>query len=84
MHHEKVTSPAGVQKVLQFMTAEQELLNTKRTELIRQLRYLFCYSPFLFDQFYLMLREAFPMQTGSYFSPDFVYFLKFEITVKPV
>ena len=84
MHHEKVTSPAGVQKVLQFMTTEQELLNTKRTELIRQLRYLFCYSLFLIDQFYLILWEAFPMQTRSYFSPRFVYFLKFAITVKPV
>ena len=41
MQDEKIISPAGVQKVLQFMTAEQELLNTKRTELIKQLRYNF-------------------------------------------
>lgn len=37
MEEDKIVSPVGVQKVLQFMTAEQELLNAKRTELIKQL-----------------------------------------------
>ena len=39
MEDDKVVSPVGVQKVLQFMMAEQELLNAKRTELMKQLRY---------------------------------------------
>lgn len=44
MEEDKIVTPVGVQKVLQFMTAEQELLNAKRTELIKQLRYNFYVS----------------------------------------
>ena len=40
MEDDKIVSPVGVQKVLQFMMAEQELLNAKRTELIKQLRFV--------------------------------------------
>ncbi|XP_069121816.1 LOW QUALITY PROTEIN: coiled-coil domain-containing protein 180-like [Argopecten irradians] len=37
MQSEEVVSPSGVQKVLLFMHAEQEILNKRRTDLIEQL-----------------------------------------------
>ena len=38
MSEETVVNPPGVQKQLQFMLREQELLNNKRLELLNQLR----------------------------------------------
>ena len=40
MKSDAVENPSGVQKVLQFMMAEQQMLNSKRVDLVEALRFV--------------------------------------------